>query len=79
MLVKNALIHCIVRSSEGRRWEPGMSGGVYSYLSDIGILKFKSLAEQAADDLNYLATPCAVSLAVGLKKIFIYRLSFLKT
>lgn len=67
-LVKNALIHCIVRSSEGRRWEPGMSGGGYSYLSDIDILKFKSLAEQAADDLNCLTTPCAVSLAVGLKK-----------
>lgn len=67
-LSRNALIHCFTRTAEGRFWDKGMPGGGQTYLSNIDMLKFASMASEAANDLNCLSTPCAVSLAMELKR-----------
>lgn len=76
-LCNNSLIHCLVRTTEGRKWFKGMPGGGQTYLSDIDMIKFASLAEQACDELNCLSTPNALSLAVSLKKNRIEKSKFL--
>lgn len=76
-LVRNSLIHCILRTVSGKKWYKGMTGVGESYLSDIDSLKFRTLAFQAANDLNCITTPCAVSIAAALKKERLRKAKFL--
>lgn len=76
-LCNNSLIHCLIRTSEGRKWYKGMPGGGQTYLTDIDMIKFATLAEQASDELNCLSTPNALSLAVSLKKERLEKAKFL--
>lgn len=67
-LSKNAYIHCMTRTVEGRTWHKGMPGGGYPYLGEIDMMKFSSVLSNAADELNCVCTSNAMSLAIALKK-----------
>ena len=48
-LTKQALMHCLLRSVEAYRWEKGMKGGNYRYLSKPD---FEKLKEQIVQRLK---------------------------
>lgn len=73
----NVLVTCFLRTVQGRRWEKSMDGGDQTYLSDVDILKFQSLAINAADDASCLSTAIASSIAYKLKSQRIKKAKFM--
>lgn len=76
-LCKNAYIHSITRTVEGRRWNKSMLGGRDTYLGDIDTCIFATMLSQAADDLNCVCTETVMSLALSLKKKRVSKAKFL--
>jgi hypothetical protein len=63
-----ALVHCLMRTIQGRRWTPGMEGGSDSELSVIDTRLFQENITIAMQDINCLTTFQGADLAFELQK-----------
>jgi hypothetical protein len=63
-----ALVHCLTRTIQGKRWTPGMAGGRDGDLSVIDSRLFRENIRTAMQEINCLTTFDGISLAFELQK-----------
>ena len=64
----NALVHCLVRTACARYWSRGMKGGTDSYLAPPDEERFRCFVTSACDEVNYLTSHVALSVALQLNR-----------